>query len=129
MVNQDFFESLCDSFEESLHTAEREELLPDGGHSVALGNETWYVEIFCKDDSIEDPRFPLLQLVRTRRDLMYNLLSATNFKEYIYSAHHLAEWLDHRGYAIALGGHTWWGRFRIWSFNQMANVMMLLNRG
>lgn len=121
-MNERDFEFMCDTFEMEIEGAESSQFAYPDGKSVALGNGDWFVELYCKDEDIHDPKFPLLQLVRNRKDLLYGVLTSKNFADYIRNSHALAVWLDRYGYVISLGSHNFWGRFRIWSFNKFVDL-------
>ena len=67
-------------FERSLDAADSELFSPLANTSLTLGNSKWLVHVYCTDHSLEDPKWPLVLLFKTRRDLVYPLISESSLK-------------------------------------------------
>jgi hypothetical protein len=123
-MNNEYFQLMCKDFEAGVIEGDHFSFL-NGETGFVLGNDTWFVEIVCRDRDLADAKEPLLQLVRNRKELMYKLLVSESFSNYLINAHNLATWLSHRGYGLSIGSHTWWGKFRIWILSKTFGVVKM----
>jgi len=127
MIDNADFHELCDSFEKEIEEAGPETFRPETETVISLGNQRWQVQMFCRDENVEDPSWPLITLFRTRRDLVYPLIEADRFRDFLKAAHNLAEWLDGYGFAVSLESKTRIGTIKLAVFNVFVNVFNFFN--
>lgn len=122
MIDNKDFHSLCDELEKSIELLDSDSFRVDSPTVLNVGNKLWVTSLFCLDESLENPSWPLLDLMRSRRDLLYPVVKAVRFREYLRASHELAVWLNYRGYGASLGAKTVLGTFKLFLFNILVSV-------
>ena len=125
MIGRKTFEVLCSEIEMEITGVDPELFYKGAG--VSVGNGGWRVTLYCADSELPDPSWPLLQLLRTRRDLLYRVVRASRFGEFLRAIHNLAEWLEPRGYVVVPEAKTRLGKIQLWLFNLASRTISFLH--
>ena len=123
MIDKEGFHKLCDEFQESVEESDSDIFHPSEDTVLTLGNGQWVVHLCCSDETLEDPKWPLVLLFRTRRDLVLPILTVRNFWGFTKAAYELAEWMQERGYAVSVEGKGFFNTAKLFMFDVLTRVL------
>lgn len=113
MLSDDEFDEICDEFQEHIEQVDDDVFHPDAHSVLSIGNRHYVAAIFCDMEEGQHFKDPLLQLFRSRRDLVRGVICADGFNASLAGAYDLGMWLQARGYDLNFGAKTRWGKIRI----------------